>query len=256
MSGGELAVLYRDDHLVAVNKPAGLLVHRSPIDPRETRFALQLVRDILGRRVYPVHRLDRATSGVLLFALSPDTARLLGASFTDGRMSKEYLAVVRGSLDDEGVIDHPLAEVADRFLPRSESDGTARDAVTRYRRLATVELPFAVGRYATSRYSLAAASPVTGRRHQLRRHFKHLFHPVIGDTRYGEGRHNRFFREEFGCGRLLLHARELTFDHPVTGAPLSLSAPLDETFTALLDRLGWREAVYHSGGMCYDEPEA
>jgi len=250
MSGREIDILYRDDHLVAVNKPAGLLVHRSPIDPRETRFALQWVRDLLGRRVYPVHRLDRATSGVLLFALSPDAARPLAAAFSDGRMSKRYLAVVRGYLDDEGVIEHPLVDVADRRLSPGESEGVARDAVTRYRRLAAAELPSAVGRYATSRYSLVAASPVTGRRHQLRRHFKHLFHPVIGDTRYGEGRHNRFFRAEFGCSRLLLHARELTFDHPMTGEKLSLFAPLDETFAAFLDRLGWRDAVspYSHGG--------
>ena len=247
-----MEILYHDDHFVAVNKPAGLLVHRSPIDRHETRFALQVVRDLLGRRVYPVHRLDRATSGVLLFALSPDTACQLGAAFADGRMRKGYLTVVRGCLDDGGVIDHPLAGVTDRRLLPSKSDGTARDAVTRYRRLASVELPFAVGRYATSRYSLAAASPVTGRRHQLRRHFKHIFHPVIGDTRYGEGRHNRFFREELGCSRLLLHARELTFHHPVGGEQVVISAPLDDSFAALLDRLGWREAVYHSGGMCYD----
>lgn len=238
-----MEILYQDDHLVAVNKPPGLLVHRSPVDRRETRFALQLTRDCLGRRVYPVHRLDRATSGLLLFALSPDVARFLAAAFAGGGVRKEYLAVVRGFLDDSGVIDHPLADVADRLLPPSGSPGAERSALTRYRRLAAVELHCAVGRYPTSRYSLVAASPETGRRHQLRRHFKHLFHPLIGDTKYGEGRHNRFFREELGCARLLLHARELYFNHPLTGEPVALSAPLDAAYSAVLDRLGWRYAV-------------
>ncbi len=243
MSGADISILYRDDYLVAVNKPAGLLVHRSAVDPREKRFAVQLVRDILRRHVYPVHRLDRPTSGVLLFALSPDVARLLAASLATGVMDKEYLAVVRGYPVEVGVIDHPLAQVADRRLPQSSSGAGEREALTRYRRLATVELPCTVGRYATSRYALVVASPVTGRRHQIRRHFKHLFHPVIGDTRYGEGRHNRFFREELGCARLLLHARLLLLAHPATGAPVAITAPLDADFSLLLERFGWRDAV-------------
>ncbi|HEY6872305.1 MAG TPA: pseudouridine synthase [Geobacteraceae bacterium] len=240
--GEGLEIIRQDDAFVAVNKPAGLLVHRSPLDPREERFALQMARNILGRRVYPVHRLDRATSGVLLFALSPGWARQLAAAFAERRVEKGYLAVVRGFTAEEGVIDHPLADLPDRYpcLPRDDGE---RDAVTAYRRLATAELPVAVGRYPTSRYSLVAAFPRTGRRHQLRRHFKHLFHPIIGDTNYGEGRHNRFFREELGCSRLLLHAAGLTFPHPSTGGMVTLTAPPGGDFASLLGRLGWREAV-------------
>ncbi len=237
-----LEIIWQDESFVAVNKPAGLLVHRTPLDPREERFALQLVRDILGQRVYPVHRLDRPTSGVLLFALSPAMAQLVAAAFAERRVEKHYLAVVRGVVADEGVIDHPLADLPDRYLS-SRQDGEEREAVTAYRRLAAAELPVAVGRYPASRYSLVAAVPRTGRRHQLRRHFKHLFHPIIGDTNYGEGRHNRFFREELGCHRLLLHAVELTFPHPSTGGEVTVTAPPSGAFASLIDRLGWRESV-------------
>lgn len=242
MTGESPEIIWQDDSFVAVNKPAGLLVHRSPLDPREERFALQLVRDRLGRRVYPVHRLDRPTSGVLLFALSPEGAQQLAAAFAERGVEKRYLAVVRGVVPEEGVVDHPLADLPDRYLS-SRQDGEERGAVTGYRRLASAELPVAVGRYPTSRYSLVAAFPRTGRRHQLRRHFKHLCHPIIGDTNYGEGRHNRFFREELGCARLLLHAVELTFPHPSTGGEVTVTAPPGGAFASLIDRLGWREAL-------------
>ena len=240
-----MEILYHDEHVVAVCKPSGLLVHRSSIDRRETRFALQEVRDLLGRRVYPVHRLDKPTSGVLLFGLDPLAARKMADAFATGRVAKTYLAVVRGTMPEEGVIDHPLAEEPDRFAPASAGAGdiVPREAVTFYRRLAEVELPVAVGRYSTSRYSLVDLSPRTGRRHQLRRHLKHLFHPIIGDTKYGEGRHNRFFREEFQTARMLLHAVELTFFHPATGAPVTVCAPLEGAFAALLARFGWLAAI-------------
>lgn len=239
-----LSILYRDDHLVAVSKPSGLLVHRSPIDRYETRFALQTVRNQTGRRVYPIHRLDKPTSGVLLFAFSPEIARTIVESFMAGKVQKSYMAVVRGYAPDEGVIDYPLVEEQDKHdYPASVIVKGAQEAVTGFRTLARVEFPCAVGRYATSRYSLVLASPRTGRRHQLRRHFKHIFHPIIGDTRYGEGRHNRFFREELGSQRLLLHAAELDIFHPLTGELLHLVAPLDPELLSLLARLGWSASV-------------
>lgn len=234
--------LYQDEHLVAVSKPAGLLVHRTNLDRHATTSALQLVRNRLERHVYPVHRLDRPTSGVLLFALSPETAQTIAAEFAARRVSKRYLAVVRGCVDEQGMIDHPLAEDTDR-MEGSRNSNPIREAVTEYRRLAAAELPFAVGRYPTSRYSLVEMRPVTGRRHQLRRHFKHFLHPIIGDTRYGEGRHNRFFRSELDCERLLLAAVELSLRHPSTGEPFTIDAPLDETFAAVVERLGWHAAV-------------
>jgi tRNA pseudouridine65 synthase len=239
-----MQILYRDDLLAAVAKPAGLLVHRSPIDRRETRFALQLARDLLGQRVYPVHRLDRATSGVLVFALTPAVAHSLMRSLAAGEVAKTYLAVVRGVTAETGTIDYPLAEPVDRLEPFA--DRPLRDpqaAVTGYRRLATTELPVPFGPHQTARYSLVAAAPLTGRRHQLRRHFKHLCQPLIGDTTYGEGRHNRLFRDRFGCHRLLLHAVAVTFPHPVTGVPLTITAPLEGEFLALVERFGWHTAL-------------
>jgi tRNA pseudouridine65 synthase len=237
-------ILYLDDHLVVVHKPADLLVHRSPIDRRETRFALQLVRDLIGRRVYPVHRLDRPTSGALLFGLTPEAAHSLCQSFIDGEVAKTYLAVVRGVTAAKDIIDHPLSEEPDRIAdPLAAADKKAQAAVTGFRRLAETEFPFALGRYPTSRYCLVEAHPRTGRRHQLRRHFKHIFHPIIGDTKYGEGRHNRLFRDEFDCRRLLLAAVELTFPHPASGRPLTVCAPLADSFTRIIDQFGWLEAL-------------
>lgn len=235
-----LPILYHDEILVAVNKPAGMLVHRSFIDPRETRYAMQTLRDQLGRRVYPVHRLDKVTSGVLLFALDPDAARTMTATFTEGRVAKSYLAVVRGYTDETGRIEHPLERVRDeRDDPRADPDRPAQEAVTVYARLGIAELPHAVGRYATARFSLVRAEPLTGRTHQVRRHLKHIFHPVIGDTTYGDGKQNGFFRKELACGRMLLHGAGLVFTHPASGERMSIAAPLDGDMGAVLRRLGW-----------------
>jgi tRNA pseudouridine65 synthase len=241
-----LTLLHRDDLIAVFNKPAGLLLHRSYIDRTETRFALQMARDLLGQRVFPVHRLDKPTSGALLFALSPESAAILTASFTAGKVHKLYLAVCRGVTPPEGVIDYPLLEDQDRHDPFRQEGKEPQEAVTAYRRLATVELPVAVGRYPSSRYSLVEATPLTGRRHQIRRHFKHIFHPLVGDVNYGEGRHNRFFREEFDCARLLLHATELAIPDPADGKPLRFTAPLDGTFARVIDALGWGAALFLS----------
>jgi tRNA pseudouridine65 synthase len=238
-----LALLFRDESIAVFNKPAGLLLHRSFIDRHEKRFALQMARDLLRQRVYPVHRLDRPTSGVLLFALTPEIASILTASFAQGAVTKRYLAVARGITPAEGIIDHPLLEEQDKHDPYRQEGKEPQEAVTAYRRLAETELPFPVGRYRTSRYSLVEVTPRTGRRHQIRRHFKHIFHPLVGDVNYGEGRHNRFFREEFGCPRLLLHASSLVINHPVDNRPLTFNAPLDSAFSCVIERLCWSRAV-------------
>ncbi|MFN2350113.1 MAG: pseudouridine synthase [Thioalkalivibrio sp.] len=224
-------ILYQDGDLVVINKPDGMLVHRSPIS-RDEVFVLQCLRDQICQRVFPVHRLDRPTSGALLFGLNREATRGLAGQFESGTVEKRYLAVVRGYTDDAGLIDHPLSH-EDRPEPR--------DAVTRYRRLATVELDIPVGRYPSSRYSLVEVHPGTGRMHQIRRHFKHIFHPLIGDTTYGEGRHNRMFREHFGIERLLLHASRVKLRHPVTGLCLRFEAPIPDDMQDLFARLGWAE---------------
>ncbi len=242
MTGNRLEILFRDEHFVAINKPAGLLVHRSDLDRHETEFALQMVRDQVGRHVYPVHRLDRPTSGVLLFALSPEAAGRVGEAFESDTVRKTYLAVVRGATKEEAVIDYPLQELPERFETKNKNENlAAKEAVTAFRRLATVELPFAVGKFTTARYSLLVVSPLSGRRHQIRRHLKHVFHPIIGDTTYGEGRHNRLFRNELGCSRMLLHAVELSFPHPWSGESVTISAPLDEEFAQVMHWFGWQD---------------
>jgi tRNA pseudouridine65 synthase len=234
-----LTILYRDEHLVVVDKPSGLLVHRTIIAADASRFAVQQVRDQLGQRVYPVHRLDRGASGALMFALDPGTARALAAAFAGERVRKVYLALVRGWPAPAGEIAHALPPVIDPLLPAAEP--VARPARTRYRRIATIELPHRVDRYPASRYALVCLQPLTGRRHQLRRHLAHISHPIIGDSTYGKGAHNRLFGELYGVRRLLLACVGLVFAHPVTGSELRIAAPLAAVFAALLGRLGVRD---------------
>lgn len=229
-----LEVLQQDGRLVALAKPSGLVVHRSQRAP-ERDTCQRLLRDQLGRRVWPVHRLDRGTSGVLLFALDALTARALAVAFAERRVRKTYLAITRGYAPEAGEVDHALTP--------TEGAGVAAPAVTRFSCLARVELPHAVGRYASARYSLVRAEPLTGREHQVRRHLRHVAHPIVGDVTWGDSRHNRFFRERFGLRRLLLHALRLELCHPHDGRALVLRAPLPQELRALCVGLGWRETL-------------
>jgi len=234
-----LTILYRDTHYVAINKPSGLLVHRSTLDRHETRFAVQLLRDQIGMQVSPVHRLDRGTSGVLLFALNKDALIAASQCFESGTVEKHYRAIVRGWPEEAGAIDHPLTRIYDDAEFRPEQVSEAQAALTRYTRLARIELPFSVDRYASSRYAYLALYPVTGRRHQLRRHLKHIAHPIIGDATYGKGRHNRFFAEHFGANHLLLSCTRLRLTHPLTGEALDVQTNLPDAFERVLRDDRW-----------------
>ena len=220
-----LTVLHLDEHLVAIDKPPGLLVHRTQLAAGEDEAALQLLRDQLGQPVWPVHRLDRGTSGVLLFALSADVASLLGAMFEQGRMDKRYLALVRGwPSEDDGLVDHPLAR--DPELPSAGQP--MLEAQTRWRVLRRIDWPLVIdARFPTTRVALLEAEPLQGRRHQIRRHLKHIAHPILGDATHGKGPLNRAVAAYLGTQRLWLHARSLVLVHPVSGAPLQLQAPPD-----------------------------
>lgn len=224
-----LNILYRDERYIAIDKPAGMLVHRTRI-AEEGEYALQRLRDQIGQHVFPVHRLDRPTSGVLLFALDADGARHIAPQFENHTIDKHYLAVVRGYTEESGLIDYPLQE---------EPHKPYQEAVTSYRRLATVELDIAVGRYPKARYSLIEVMPKTGRLHQIRKHMHHIFHPIVGDTTHGEGRHNRLFRDHFASQRLLLFSTRLSFIHPYSGERITINAPLDIESRQLFARLGW-----------------
>jgi tRNA pseudouridine65 synthase len=239
-----LDVIYCDEQLIAIDKPPGLLVHRSDIDRHETRFAMQLLRDQIGRRVQPLHRLDKGTSGVLLFAFDAATARAVGGQFERDAVAKTYLAVVRGWPQESGIIDHPLSRQHDDYGRRlAVGSEPPQPALTHYRRLATVELPHAVERYPTARYALVELTPHTGRRHQLRRHMKHIAHPIIGDATHGKGRHNRFFQQQFGCARLLLACVAMCLRHPATGLPVVLRAAPGDDFLRLAAAFGWSAAL-------------
>ena len=217
-----LTVLFRDDHLIAVHKPAGWLVHRTGLDAGETRFVVQALRDQLGGQwVYPVHRLDKGTCGVLLMALHSDAARVLAQAFETQRVAKRYLALVRGWAPEHACVDHPLKP------DDAPEDAATQDARTTFFRLARLELPQASdARFQTTRASLMEARPATGRRHQIRRHLKHIAHPIIGDATHGKGPLNRWWAQQLGLARLWLHAWSIELMHPVTGQPLRIESGL------------------------------
>jgi tRNA pseudouridine65 synthase len=224
-------IVYQDEYIAVVNKPAGLLVHRIAIS-NDREFLLQYVRDQLKRTVHPVHRLDRPTSGLVIFAFNRDLLAKFTEIFTEHQIKKSYIAIVRGYVEEHEIIDYPLKNNV------HGGSGLLQAAITEYHKLAEVELPIAVGRYATARYSLVKISLKTGRTHQIRRHFAHIRHPLIGDTMHGDGVHNRFFRKHFNCHRLLLMANELSFTHPISGKPVELSIPLDKDFQQVVDAMG------------------
>jgi tRNA pseudouridine65 synthase len=224
-----LRVLYCDKDLIAIDKPAGLLVHASALDAHEQRNAVDLLRCQVGEAVSPVHRLDKGTSGVLLFARSRDAARYWASAFEQGQVRKRYLALVRGWPEPQGVIDHPLAR--DPELPSAGQPHL--HAVTRFERVASFDWPFSVdARHASSRYALVQAQPLQGRRHQIRRHFKHIAHPLVGDATHGKGAHNRAVAAWLGVARLWLHAAELEL--PMAAGPLVIRAACGAEWRPLL----------------------
>lgn len=210
-------VLYRDDAVVIVDKPSGLSVHRG--DDQGSTFALNLTRNAVGQWVYPVHRLDRATSGVLVFALSSEHARTLQGSFGDGTVHKTYLALVRGTPPPCGVIDSPMAK---------RQGGPDVESLTEYETLFVSDL----------RLSLVEARPRTGRRHQIRRHLRRINHPIAGDVKYGNGADNRRYRADLGLYRLALHARQLSFVHPTSGERVAFESAVPEDLAEPLRRIG------------------
>lgn len=231
-----LSILHRDDQYIAINKPPGLLVHRSEIDAQESRFAMQLLRDQIGQRVFPVHRLDKPTSGTLLFATSEDAMIRAKNLFESKRVDKRYEAIVRGYAPDSGQIDYALRKLLDRG-PKKKSDLT-QDASTTFRRLSAIELPFPSGNFETTRYSRVELAPSTGRRHQLRRHMAHINCPIIGDTRHGDTKQNRSFRDRFGFCRLFLHATNLSFENPISKEAIQIEAPLWPDYQKALELAG------------------
>jgi tRNA pseudouridine65 synthase len=226
-----LSIVFQDDFLIAINKPHGLLVHKSSIANDTDQFAVQILRDQIGQRVYPLHRLDRKTGGILIFALKEELNGIMQKQFSENRVKKQYEAIVRGYTPDSLEIDYPL----------KRDDGTVQEAFTSLHTLGRVEAPFSVGKHLTSRYSHVLLQPETGRMHQLRKHLAHVFHPIIADRPHGCNKQNKFFLEHFGMNTMLLHASRLHFIHPVTGLSVMIEAEYQPEFKRMYDTLGFSE---------------
>ncbi|MCM0041386.1 MAG: pseudouridine synthase [Algoriphagus sp.] len=235
-----LEVLFEDEELVVINKPAGLLVHKTAIAYGEEENALIQLRDQIGSWVAPVHRLDRVTSGCLLFAKNEQVLPSLKSLFMDRAIEKRYLCIVRGiPAQKKGLIDHPLT---------SERSGKLQEAQSRYRVLRESEQAFdSTGRYPTSRYSLLEVELLTGRTHQIRRHMAHIRHYILGDRKHGDNKQNSFFEIHFGLQNLLLHSWKLGFIHPLTQAPLQLTCAPPPHFQTIVEKLGWTGADFKRG---------
>lgn len=226
----QLEIIYQDEYLVAINKPHDLLVHQSPIARNAEEFAIQILRNQINQKVYPVHRLDRKTSGVLLFALDKDTNRNLVEQFTNKSTEKKYWAIVRGFCPDELTIDYAL----------HRDDGVLQDAVTKIKTLEKAEIDLPLGKHQTSRYSLIEAEPLTGRMHQIRKHLAHILHPIIGDRPHGCNKQNKLWLEKFNMKTMLLHAHSLTFQHPYTKENIVLTAQPSQVFTKVYQLLNFK----------------
>jgi tRNA pseudouridine65 synthase len=224
-----LEIIYQDEFIVAINKPHGMLVHRSRIAEDVTESCVQLLEEQLGRKVWLAHRLDRKTSGVLLFSLDESTNVALNGLFMKQLVEKTYYALVRGYAPETGVIDYPL----------KRDDGKVQEAITHFKTLDKREIPVPFGKFSTSRYSFLEISPKTGRMHQIRKHLAHIFHPIIGDRPHGCNKQNRLFKEKWEMDTMLLHAGEIAFEHPQTKKNLVLKASFSEEFLRMMKVMGF-----------------
>lgn len=226
----ELEIIYQDENIVAINKPHDLVVHQSYYVGNADAFAVQVLRDQLGVYVYPCHRIDRKTGGVLLFALNKEYDRLMQQEFAQNRVKKKYLAVVRGYTEDTGIIDYPLIN----------EKGKSQEAITEYKTIRNVELDIPFGKFRTSRYSLVEVKPQTGRMHQIRKHLAHINHPIIGDRPHGCNKQNKLFKEKFEMTTMMLHASEVVFKHPDTNSKIKITANLQSEFRRMISIMGWK----------------
>lgn len=230
-----LDIVYQSEELVAINKPSGLLVHRSPIDKRETRFAVQELRNQLGQHVYPLHRLDKPTSGLLVFALSSEAASFYGQQWQNNQVDKQYLAVVRGHVKGDQLIDYPLRLEEDKGAGIEKGE-EPQEAQTMVQVLDRYVVDEALDRFPQTRFSLLSCEPKTGRKHQIRRHLKHIGYPIIGDSRHGKGPLNRACEAYFGVGRLWLHCQRMVLIGR-DGEAIEMVAEVPEDFKLLLQKL-------------------
>lgn len=223
----KLEIVYEDEYIIAINKPAGLLVHRSKLARDAKEFALQLLRDQVGYQVTPIHRLDRKTSGILLFAKQQEFVHAFQMAMQAEDTKKKYIAIVRGFFPEEITVDHPLINEAKK----------EQEAETHFRLLKQSEVPLAFGKFETSRYSLIEAFPKTGRMHQIRKHLNHLRHPIIGDRPHGCNKQNALFLKEFNLSKMLLHAESLEMKHPFLKEIILIEARFPTHFKGIMEVL-------------------
>lgn len=231
-----LDILYKDEWIVAINKPHRLIVHPSPIARDADTSAMEELRDQLGHYVYPAHRLDRKTGGVLLFGLTNEVKAMMDRIFAERQIQKIYYAIVRGFTEDEGVIDYALT---------NEKNKT-QEAITNYKTVAQSEIAIPSGGHNTSRYSLVRVNPVHGRMHQIRKHFAHIHHPIIGDRPHGCNKQNKLFKEKWQMIDMLLHAHQIQFPHPINDSQLSIIAPIQQVFHDTMKLLKMDESLISS----------
>ncbi len=223
----DLEILYNDAHLVVVNKPNNLAIHRSKLVRNTNDFAVDLIREQTGRLLNPVHRLDRKTSGILVFSDTPEAANAMRIQFEERSILKTYLAIVRGYLRGSGIVDKRLIN----------DKGVEQSAETHFQSLATTEIPVSLGKHSTSRYSLVELKPKTGRQHQIRKHLNHLRHPIVGDRPHGCNKQNRLFKQTWNITNMMLHAQQIKFEHPISKEMISLHCAPPPSFMTCLNVL-------------------
>ncbi len=240
------SILHESSDWIAIDKPAALLVHPSPLSRKEDSAQMILERQ-LGTRLLGVHRLDRPTSGVLLFAKNTQAAARISEAFRNRLTQKHYFAIVRGHLaisDQWTLIDRPLTKIL-----KNGEHSDRKPARSFYRVTHHLTFPYPIGKYPEARYSGVEVRIETGLTHQIRRHLAGISHPIIGDTIYGDGRHNQATRKEWGLHRLFLHSTRLA----IPELEIDLVAPVPSAWNAVLSS---QSASFPSGATQQGENNA
>lgn len=225
-------IIYEDEYMIVVNKPNNFLIHQSHYARNINEpTLLEFLHEQLGYQIYPAHRLDRKTSGIILLAKEKEFVKEFQALFTTNDIIKTYYAIVRGFSKTSGTIDSPV---------KNDDTGVYKDAVTNYKTINNIALDIPVRPYDGSRYSLMKLTPSTGRMHQLRKHLNKISHPIVGDYKYGDRFHNRMFETEFNCKYLFLHAYSISFIHPITNQQMNLTADFPTDWEMLFKKFDWK----------------
>ncbi len=231
-----LEIIYEDAYLLCVSKPNNVLVHHAhhSRNVADEDSLLQLIENELGIKAYPIHRLDRKTSGIIMLAKETKYVSKFQELFTNNEIQKTYFGVVRGYSPDSKTIDSPV---------KGRDANVHKEALTHLRTLEKITLDIPVKPYDSSRYSLVELAPKTGRMHQLRVHSNKISHPLIGDSKYGDKNHDVMFDENFGWTNMFLHAGKLEFTHPFSSEALVLKATFPKDWIALFDKFSWKNPL-------------